>query len=408
MREDVLTVSNKRTSVKAEGGVVCSVRNKNITKKWARIIKDGKLYSSSFVGPIDHVKLLQEAHKNESGAIPCPFPLPEVNSLSRTDSMKTEGDMFTQFKDALNWLKQKHPNFIFSGGGHLSRVVESLDVNGGSKMEHEVDICRYDLGYKHKNSASIMDGGFGEMFVYDFDIESSVQHYSPFLKAFENTVNVKPGHVPVVFIGSEMLFRKVLESARVDCYQKGVGLFKDKLGEKILSEKLSLTDVSYKPEWLAMNLFDSVGFVRENPEFPILQNGVFKNLICDTRNAAKYNLKLTGNTKGFSSASGVGYNTIRLKEGTRSSQEILNELAECLVVEIASGGSVTDTGNFSTPVQNAFLVRNGTLVGKIPQITLTSSVEEMLGSRLIEIASDPIIPMANNPALFTEMNVFLN
>ena len=408
MRKDVLTVSSQKTSIKVEGNAICSVRNKNITKKWARVIKDGKIYASSFVGSVENGKLLEEALENASGAIPCDFPLPQASSLSRRDSMKKEGDLSVHFKDGLDWLKEKHPNFIFSGGGHLSKSVESLDMDEHSKMEYGVEFVNYGFAYKHKDSAGIMDGWFGEWFLHDYDIESSVQSYSRFLEAFENKVDLKPGRIPVVFIHSNSLFGKVLESARADCYKKGVGLFKDKLGEKILNEKLTLMDVSYKPEWLAMSLFDASGFVRENPELPILQNGVFKNLICDTRNAAKYDLELTGNTQNFSSASGLGFNSIRVKEGTRNVQEILEDLQECLVVDVASGGSVTDTGDFSTPVQNAFLIRSGGLAGKIPQITLTSSVEKMLGDQLIEVAKDPIVPMAQNPAIFTEMNVILN
>ena len=111
----------------------------------------------------------------------------------------------------------------------------------------------------------------------------------------------------------------MLESARADFYKKDIGLFKNKLGQPILSEKFSLTDITYKPNALAMDLFDGEGFVRENPEWPIINKGVFENLICDSRNAKKYNLKPTGNTqREFDTHGALGFNTIRLKPGSKN------------------------------------------------------------------------------------------
>ena len=75
---------------------------------------------------------------------------------------------------------------------------------------------------------------------------------------------------------------------------------------------------------------------------------------------------------------------------------------------MAVGGAFTDTGDYSTPVQNGFLLRYGTIMGKIPQVTLLSSVGKMFGSNLIEIAKDSISSVAPNPAIFTKMNVVIN
>ena len=366
------------------------------------------MYSSSFVGPIEDAKLLQDALDNEGGAIQCDYPLPEIRSLSRTDAMETGLDLAASFEKSLDWLKEKHPRFIFSGDAKWRRVAESLGSNGEAQIEHTYELCTYSLAYKHKDSAGIMDGWFGKTFLYNVDIESSVESYSPFLEAFEKSVDIKPGQIPVVFIHSGQLFSKILESARVDSYKKGVGLFKDKLGEQIVSEKLTLMDVSYRPEWMALNVSDSAGMVRQDPVFPILEKGVFKNLICDTRNAAKYNREPTGNSMNFKTGAGLGYNSICIQKGERSAREILGDLPECLIVEMASGGDFTDTGDFSTPVQNAFLFRNGIPAGKVPQITLTSSVEKMLGDQLIEVAADPIVSTVTDPAIFTQMNVILN
>ena len=411
MREEILTISDKEISIEFTGNALNSIKNKNITKKGVRIFKSGKIYSASFVGSIDNSTLLKMASKNKDGATYFNYDLPELISLSQKDILNSKGenDLFINFRETINWLKQNYPNFIFSGKAKLNRFKKKLEIVEKSKIEHEFDICSWGLTYKHRKSTGIVDGYFGGNSVYDFDIDLATKKYSHFLDVFENKVKLNPGKIPVVFAQSDHLFKKIIESARVDFYKKGIGLFKGKLENTVLNEKFSLMDISYKPVLLAMDLFDAEGFVRKNAELDIIKDGVFKNLICDSRNAAKYKLKSTGNSKRlFDTASRLGFNNLRVKEGKRTVKEILNDLPKCIIVEISIGGTCTDTGNYSTPVQNGFFVQDGKIKGKIPQITLTSSVEEMFGNKLIEIASDSISPLEYNPAIFTEMHLFLN
>ena len=141
----------------------------------------------------------------------------------------------------------------------------------------------------------------------------------------------------------------------------------------------------------------------------MVKEGVFQNLICDLRNAKKYNLSPTGNgQRSFDTSTTLGFNKVFIEGGSRSVQDILNDLPECLIVEMAAGGDFTDTGDYSTPVQNGFLAKNGVITGKLPQITLKSSLQKMLGDDLIEISSNSFSGLEYNSAIFTEMNVLLN
>ena len=409
--KEILTAKQDEFSIEVSGNEISSIRNKNITKKGARIFDSGKIYSSSFVGDIGDQELIKLAHQNIDGAIDYNYPLPATKSIRAEHYLNgmSKDDFYLQYERTLNQLRLRFPNFIFSGKAILNRVSESLSYLDKANLEISFDVCGWYLLYKHHKSASIMDGCFGASSIATIDMQSVAEDYYPYLESFEKVAPISEKTMPVVFVHSGDLYGKILEGARADFYKKDIGLFKGKLGEKILNEKFSLYDISFDPELSAMNLFDSEGFVREEKKLAIIENGVFKNIIADARNAHKYQIPITGNGhRSFNSNISLGFNTVVAGVGKRSTKDILAELPECIIVEMASGGDFTDLGDYSTPVQNAFLAKYGQIVGKIPQITISSSVQKMFGEDLIEVASDALSRSDVGPSIFIKMKVQLN
>ncbi len=411
MRKEILTLKEKETSIEAAGNKIMSVRNKNITKSSGRYFSEDKIFAASFVGEIDSNLLLEEAIKNEDGALTYNHPLNDISSNSKENLLqkKSSDDLLPEYQNALNLLTTKFPDFVFSGKANIKRVTKTLDFFDIGKLKHTYDASEWYFLYKHRSSPSIIDGFLGAGDIGSFDIMNEVERYFPFLESFSHEVKLKEGQYPVVFVDSSQLFSKILESSRADNYNKGIGIFRNKLNDKILSDKLTLLDVSYNPAIGATSFFDADGYQRENPELAIVRNGVFSSLVTDSRNAHKYSLPLTGNTqRNFDSSSTLDFNTITVNPGQRSIEDILKETPKCLIVEMAAGGDFTDLGDYSTPVQNGFLVENGKITGKLPQITLTSSVQKMFGSDLLEIASNPLSGISKCPAIMSNMNVLLN
>lgn len=411
MKQEILEIGSKELSIEIAGNKISSIRNKNISRKGARVFQKGKIYSASFVGKVSDKELIENAVANKDGAIEFDYELETTEEVSSTIYMEhtTRNGLYPEYEKALEYLNKKHSNFIISGKAKQRRVHKNLRYLNEIESTIYYDYCEWHMIYKHKKSGGIMDGYFGADFIGDFEIMPEVERYSQFLDSFEKEVSLKAGKIPVVFMSPQGYFGKILESVRADFYKKDIGLFKGKLGETILSPKLSLYDVSFDPAIIAMDLFDAEGFVRENPRLPLIEKGVFKTIIADSRNAQKFSIPKTGNTKrAFDSHAGLGFNTVVAGEGSRSAEAILADLPECIVVEVASGGDVTDLGDFSTPVQNAFLAKNGKIRGKIPQITLLSSIQKMFGEDLLEVANSSLSALSHGPSLFMEMEVLLN
>lgn len=120
-------------------------------------------------------------------------------------------------------------------------------------------------------------------------------------------------------------------------------------------------------------------------------------------------MEATGNgQRSPSSAVFTSFNQLVLGAGKRSTQEILNSLDECIIVFMGDGGDFTDKGDFSTPLQLSYLIRKGEIVGRLPQLTVKTTTQDMFGSRLMEIASDGFQKNKLCPSLFSEMDVYVN
>ena len=70
---------------------------------------------------------------------------------------------------------------------------------------------------------------------------------------------------------------------------------------------------------------------------------------------------------------------------------------------MASGGDTTPDGHFATPVQLAFLVENGVLVGRLPELNVSGDFFDMLGSGFVGAANSTVI--GTNTMCAAEMKV---
>ncbi|MDP2867095.1 MAG: peptidase U62, partial [Elusimicrobiota bacterium] len=65
----------------------------------------------------------------------------------------------------------------------------------------------------------------------------------------------------------------------------------------------------------------------------------------------------------------------------------------------------TNEGGFGTPAQVAFLMKDGKLVGRLPQLQLSSTVYDMYGKDFLGVSSDTIMPLSNNRWLGFQLDV---
>jgi PmbA protein len=409
MVHEFLKIEEEGASLEIEAGAVSSFKSARKAMNGVRVIKDGQLSTASFVGEIKEEELLQRCLDTQGGGVPCDYELPKNSQSERKlgePKLRGLSELHRQASAALEFLRSKNDRFIYSGKAVSQRTARTHSNSQGLRHYREHDEAYWWITYKHKESKSLMDGYFTAQGFSGFNFMDSVQRHLPLLNAFERLLPTPLGMRKVIIVHPhEHLFSKLGQSLRIDRYREGSCLYAGKLGQKIFSDKFSLDDLRDDPSRCVFRPFDGEGTPASAP-LPLISKGVFSNLICDLRYGKKYGVPSTGNgQRSFNSNAGLGFNGLALQGGPSSLEQFVQSMDECILVTLAMGGDTTDNGDFSLPVNLAFVYKNGQLQGRLDSFTLKSSVSEMFGPRLLAVSSDPADKNGLNPAMVMEMEV---
>jgi PmbA protein len=411
MKYDILTVSEESLSIEVVGGKINSYRNKNVTKKGIRLFENGKIYTTSAVGDISDADLLKKAESTKTVGIPFEYQRPEFKNLEVIDELSLKDGLSTIEKaifETQEGLKHLNNGFVFNGKFNRSFMTMTLSNEIGSTFKKQYGSNEWYYLFKQVGSANLLDGYLGED-GRSLNVKDVLAKNIPFIEAYPNEIKFKDGKYPVFFIDGSQLLGKLKESFVAEQYCLGAALYSGKLNQQILSPKFSLFDVNYSPEHSIYRKFDEEGTVRAMSDLPLIENGVMKNIVSNLRDAKKYGVEATGNgIRSFDSGVMTSFNRLMIGKGTRSTETILKDLPECIIVFMGDGGDFTDKGDFSTPLQLSYLMKNGKIVGRLPQMTVKTTTADMFGSRLLEIANDGFQKTQYQPSLFTEMDVYIN
>ena len=141
----------------------------------------------------------------------------------------------------------------------------------------------------------------------------------------------------------------------------------------------STLQVDRRPEsWLPF--FDAEGSVLEGDTLPLIENGVLVRGAADRAQAARYGCMATAAAGGAYDAApcrSASEGCLRIAQ-THSYAELLGDRS-FILIDVASGGDMTPAGDFATPVQTAYLCRDGLPVGRLPEFSFRGSVFDLLG-----------------------------
>lgn len=409
---DTLKIIEDSLAIETIAGKVNSLRNVSVEKMGARVFKDKKIYTGSIVGRSTKEELVKKTERQALVGLDYHYEVPKNTSYNFVSDNFKEIDK-TAFMNEVQTFEEKlapfAAKFVFTGKHKIENSVFEMQSTEGVNVSVKMQTKSMSYIFKKIGSPNLMDGFFYSTGMEN-KIEDAFMAFKPYLESFDKEVAIPDGEYPILIADPEAgFYSKLLESFLPNKYFEGTAIYSGKLGEKIFHKDFSLIDHAFLPDHGIVAMCDQEGTKREVPELYLIENGVMKNVIADLRYAEKYKVKPTGNGKrSFDSTAAVGFNAITMKPGKRSVETILKDLDKCIVAFMAFGGDFTDKGEYSTPIHLGFLVEKGKIVGKIPQVTLTTSIQKMFNENFLEIASDEIFKTSYHPSFFHKVNILNN
>lgn len=224
----------------------------------------------------------------------------------------------------------------------------------------------------------------GDMRVFQSDLRSAEEiGDTAARRALERLSPRRPrtGAYPVLFDEriSSTLIGHLLVAANGSMVARGSSWLRDRLGQQVLPETLSLIEDPHLPRRSGSRPFDAEGLPTRKRA--VIDNGVLTGWTLDLASARKLGMTPTGNASRGTSAppSPTAWN-MELTQGDKSRAELISDMGTGLIVTSMIGSTINpNTGDYSRGASGLW-VENGEVVHPVNEITIAGNLHEMLRS----------------------------
>jgi PmbA protein len=261
----------------------------------------------------------------------------------------------------------------FSAQYNASAIVNSLGVSLGKESSR---IGGYTMVVIRRGDDV---GSF-----YDFDSARVLEDFAPdgigaraaqkALK-FLGARKIETQRMPIILgpIAASSIFNSIVLNADAEEVQRGRSFMAGKVGEKIASDIITITDDPLIPRGLASRPWDLEGA----PSKPLIvvENGVLKTYLYSSYTAGKAKVAITGH--GTRSGNAVPSNIVP-KLGSMTSEEIIRSTKHGLYIDIGGIVPNSTTGDVSRTVDFGFVIENGELAYPVASTMIGGNFLDML------------------------------
>jgi PmbA protein len=238
-------------------------------------------------------------------------------------------------------------------------------------------------------SASVIAGDGGGM-ERDYDYSSAV--YAADLRdpaeigrqAGERAVKrlgakkMPTGRFPIVFDPrvARSILGHLLGAITGPSIARGTSFLKDKLGQRLFPETITIIDDPHRPRGMRSKPFDGEGIA--NHRSKIIENGVLTTWLLDLRSARQLGLKTTGHAaRGTSGPPGPSASNVWLEPGAQTAAELIADIRSGFYVTELMGQGVNGvTGDYSRGAAG-FWIENGELAFPVSEMTVAANLKDM-------------------------------
>ena len=181
---------------------------------------------------------------------------------------------------------------------------------------------------------------------------------------------------------------------------RGTSFLKDKLGQKIFPDAITIIDDPHRQRGLRSKPFDGEGIA--NRRRALIENGVLTTWLLDLRSARQLSLQSTGHAaRGTGGPPSPSPTNLHLEPGAVSPAELIKDIASGFYVTELMGHGVNGvTGDYSRGA-SGFWIENGEILWPVNEATIAGNLKDMFANL---VAADDLIFRAgtNAPTLRVE------
>jgi PmbA protein len=286
------------------------------------------------------------------------------------------GTLFSRTKDFVEQLKDEYPKIVLESMNTEYNNSKTIFVNSNG-VEFNTDTEYYKIGTmfaakEEKKSSSF--NGFGaclsSLTVPFMDLGMHRTLLSESEKSLDTCMidGKFTGKVIVTPACDDMIWQTIIGCFLSDwSLIDGTSRWKDMLGKKVASSKLTLRTVPLHPDIVAGERFTGDGY--ESQDMDIIRDGVLKSFALSL-----YGSKKTGKPRALNSASW----NIEVAAGDTSLKDMIKNVDRGILLNRFSGASPGPSGDISGVAKNSFLIENGKVAGALKETMVSFNILDVL------------------------------
>jgi PmbA protein len=361
-----------------------------------RAINDGKLGFYSTTDLTDKDKLLESTLNSAQFGGEATFEFAKA----------AQGEVFDGYsREAAQLDIQELAEF----SKRLAAKIENQTKRDEVTVEVEFSRVTYDQhlantnGVSHKDRRTSLSGSIsvqqvrGDDVFMTYNAHSAVSPEAAFETLAEKVLeqlalaqkavklSITDAELPIVFTprGSILLFYPFMLGLSGKNAHLGVSPLSGKIGEQIIDPRVTFID-----EPIVANRPGSAGIDDEGvptKTITFLDKGVLTGFYHNLKTAGEAKTASTGHGKrGLLGQPGAGFHNPMIQGGDISFQDLIKDIKEGLLVESLLGLGQTNilAGAFSNPVNVAFKIEDGEVVGRVKDVSIAGNTYELLTNNL--------------------------
>lgn len=385
---EVLSLQNEKTTVEYEANQLktCTVAETKGTA--VRVIRKGQLGFSASTDATNMDKLAANALESAAYGDPAPFsfadpkPAAVVRTYDKAIAELPIARLVEIGKEILDLILPVDPAVRCNVS--LERSLALANIQNQKGLDVSYQTSPLSLGIEidriEGDDVLILFDQFGTT-VWEKDYLAFARRLVEQLKLARKLTTIKPGKMPVLFspVGSLALALPLSQALNGKEVYKGTSPIREKVGEKLFDEKISVVDDGTIDGKFASASYDDEGVPHRRNV--LVENGVLKGFIYDLKTAAQSGVESTGNaSRGLFSPPDPSFTNIILQPGQTPLKDMIAGIKEGILVEglLGLGQGNIISGAFSNPLALAFKIEKGEIVGRVKDLSIAGNIYDLL------------------------------
>jgi len=385
---EVLSLQNEKTTVEYEANQLktCTVAETKGTA--VRVIRNGQLGFSASTDETVINKLAANALESAAYGDKAPFsfpdpkPGPAVRTFDKAVADLPIARLVEMGKEILDLVLRVEPDARCNIG--LERSIVTASIRNQKGLDVSFQTSPLSLGLEidriEGDDVLILYDQFGAT-VWDNDYLDFARNLVEKLKKARTITSIQPGKMPVLFAptGTLALGLPLSQGLNGKEVYKGTSPIKDKIGEKLFDEKITIIDDGTIDGKFASASYDDEGVPRRRNV--LVEKGVLKGFVYDLKTAAQSGVESTGNaSRGLFNPPEPSFTNFVIQPGQTPLKDILSGIDEGIIVEdlLGIGQGNIISGAFSNPLALAFKIEKGEIVGRVKDLSIAGNIYDLL------------------------------